>query len=1377
MDAPVRQRGVLLYSVLAGLLHEKGKQVLKSVEPQNGYEGYRRLRADLEPSSRTRILALLQTLNAWPSFDARQGIMPQVMKLESAVKEYEQLSGTAMDPNLKLATLLRCLTGQLRQHTNLIVSDSSSYTDVRNLIMRWDSSQTKWHQPLLKSFEINSPADHNDPMDIDRVYGKGHGKKGKGKHEKGKSKFAGAKGRGNKGKSKSDSKGYGNKGKTGKGKQFSSYSGKGYGDPQREQQQKRADQNACLYCGKHGHWKRECWQFQQDKQSGTIRRTDEQPLQQSDFQTAAEPPRNVPSGSQTPSVQSGATFKTASSVRRVSVAPAFSIADDLRPFDVHIYSMEEFDSETGSVCMITACGGEPVMSESIRSCVDLCECIGSVFSRNSFHDYDVFPICDMSATDDDGHWTYSCNECGTSDCAICSKLACEPSAGVPQDDACSYIRMLYDSDCSGDMEIILDSGADISVLPLGWEGCGTESSLPAVMFRDAQGRKIEMSGCRDAHVLLGDVSFTETFAVGPVTAPLLAMGKLVKAGWSLELSGSEPALVKGDCRIDVHYRRNSLCAYGSIRAISAESKRDDLELHVRRAVLSDALAAVGEVWNQTADDIFAIRSFGDAFLNFEECLRGVGCRFRTTIIYDDGDWQLVEFGQDISELQTPAGPIPAIEGVVDILTLAHRRRFKPEQMGFEAIFDEPAPQNKSSSSSSQSDSSSESSKGRSPARAANDEEKQQHVPAVLPGSASDVKEPAPKPSDPEQLEVEGILLTPSSTLKELRAACLALGIGKSGGKATVFSRIAAHQRKMQLSEYVHPILDDGAPLSALMDSGQLFGADSPVKAASPADEAGSEPVSEDPGGENGGQPAEMMDQDQAGSSDVRGEAHDLPADPEDERPPKMARVEPQKKARASAPGGLASPPVFAAALRIIADGSIMRVVGGEQLEHVDEVLTGEFTEAEAMALEEYLDTECRIDADDHFAEQWIHSEDASIADAVAVHERMEMNFPGKLNGLNPDDLYYPGSVEEPQLDEDTLAALDALAERVEVARLAAKGVLREVTGTEEQSAMRETHRSLNARFVHTWRSKVVGDQSKWLRRARLVAKEFAHLDPERGGLFAPSSSAIVSRVVPSLFMHFKKSKCWTMGSMDVHDAYLTCQQIHPTLITIRVGDETLTFDMLKCVPGQRDGAVIWFDSFTGYLESRTKASSCGEIPAFYRIQDIDGTPGFMVLLIHVDDVLYAGSKQHCDAFERIVQEQYDVSIERLHEVGDQITFLKRQHILWHDNVLLLQPPLKHFSKLIEIVGCDIAVHRPRKTPLPVGKLPTEVDHTLFGGTASKCLSFWCWFAFVFVCRCDRSTIWYSCAQSVHVCAIEGSMEVACAYDIVPLGCQRTCAGF
>ena len=1050
-----------------------------------------------------------------------------------------------------------------------------------------------------------------------------------------------------------------------------------------------------------------------------------------------------------------------------------------------------------------------------------------------------------------------------------------------------------------------------------------------------------------------------------------------------------------------------------------------------------------------------MKSFGDAFLNIGECLPDEGCAFRTTLIYDEGRWELVEFGQELRELQVLAGPIPAIEGMVEILTIAHRRRFKPEQLGFEAIFDEPDPQQKESASSS-SDSSSESPEKHSPIGEPADgggEEKQQHVAVALPGSSADVKELPGKVSDPEQLDVDGVILTPSSTLKELRAACLVLGIGKSGGRATVFSRIASHQRKMKLSErveiakelesdrsrqpvlvpdvpqptaeqvaehsathlpyapwcafcvahkardakhskstsvkgvplvamdfsftsrekdeakkltvlvlrdkdsgtidcipvrgkggaqvtkylvtevcrllnmlghtdvvlksdgeptmiglqskiqetrarlglrtqlqqapkgdhqangmveqtvqitrlhagvlleqyeqksgclvstehplhswcfrhaawvlnrysphhgvtafeqvtqseysgkvvsfgecvmaraksstkgragwlksiwlgkiaisdlhivctksgsllltrcvkrlpeasrwdkemheclrdyswdhpgltaghlayvtkqgrktqqviqeFVHPILDDGAPLSALMDSGQ-----------SPMNEAGSEPSSDvkDGAGSDGGavDPAVVPMEDDTGQrTEQTGDGRGLQVDEQDERPPKQARIEPQKKARVqpaqpASSSRLASPPTFAAGIRIIADGSVMRVVGGEKLEHVDELLSGELAEDEAMVLEEYFDHECRIDPDDRFSHDWIKAEDAGIPDAVEARERNETLFPGVLDECNPDDLYYPGSVSEPELDEATLMALDALAERVEVARLASKGVLRKVTDTGEQDALRQTHRSLNARFVHTWRQKVVNHQSKWLRRARLVAKEFAHLDPDRGGLFAPSSSAIVSRVVPSLYMHFKKSKQWTMGSMDVHDAYLTCDQVHPTLITISVGDEVLVFDMLKCVPGQRDGAVIWFDSFTGYLESRVNASSCGEIPAFYRIQEIDGTPGFMVLLIHVDDVLYAGSHQQCDAFEKIVQERYQVLIDRLHEVGDQITFLKRQHFLWHDNVLLLQPPLKHFTKLLETVGCDMATHRPRKTPLPVGKLPTEVDQT------------------------------------------------------------------
>ena len=243
-----------------------------------------------------------------------------------------------------------------------------------------------------------------------------------------------------------------------------------------------------------------------------------------------------------------------------------------------------------------------------------------------------------------------------------------------------------------------------------------------------------------------------------------------------------------------------------------------------------------------------------------------------------------------------------------------------------------------------------------------------------------------------------------------------------------------------------------------------------------------------------------MEDDTGQRTEQTGDGRGLQVDEQDERPPKQARIEPQKKARAqpAQPASrLASPPTFAAGIRIIADGSVMRVVGGEKLEHVDELLSGELAEDEAMVLEEYFDHEFKIDPDDQFSHDWTKAEDAGIPDAVETREKNKTLFPGVLDECNPDDLYYPGSVSEPELDEATLMALDALAERVEVARLASKGVLRKVTDTGEQDALRQTHRSLNARFVHTWRQKVVNHQSKWLRRARLVAKEFAHLDPDR----------------------------------------------------------------------------------------------------------------------------------------------------------------------------------------------------------------------------------------------------------------------------------------
>ena len=63
-------RSRLLYTILASLLNEKNKRMLRSVPLQNGFEGYRRLIQELTPSSRGRILALVQALHSWPPFDS-----------------------------------------------------------------------------------------------------------------------------------------------------------------------------------------------------------------------------------------------------------------------------------------------------------------------------------------------------------------------------------------------------------------------------------------------------------------------------------------------------------------------------------------------------------------------------------------------------------------------------------------------------------------------------------------------------------------------------------------------------------------------------------------------------------------------------------------------------------------------------------------------------------------------------------------------------------------------------------------------------------------------------------------------------------------------------------------------------------------------------------------------------------------------------------------------------------------------------------------------------------------------------------------------------------------------------------------------------------
>ena len=86
-----------------------------------------------------------------------------------------------------------------------------------------------------------------------------------------------------------------------------------------------------------------------------------------------------------------------------------------------------------------------------------------------------------------------------------------------------------------------------------------------------------------------------------------------------------------------------------------------------------------------------------------------------------------------------------------------------------------------------------------------------------------------------------------------------------------------------------------------------------------------------------------------------------------------------------------------------------------------------------------------------------------------------------------DELWFPYSVDEPAVYGDTLQHLDRLADEVEIARLKKMHVLEP---EDTQQHLDELGSDLTAKFVRTWRRKEKDGQEQWLRRSRLVAREF-----------------------------------------------------------------------------------------------------------------------------------------------------------------------------------------------------------------------------------------------------------------------------------------------
>ena len=279
---------------------------------------------------------------------------------------------------------------------------------------------------------------------------------------------------------------------------------------------------------------------------------------------------------------------------------------------------------------------------------------------------------------------------------------------------------------------------------------------------------------------------------------------------------------------------------------------------------------------------------------------------------------------------------------------------------------------------------------------------------------------------------------------------------------------------------------------------------------------------------------------------------------------------------------------------------------------------------------------------------------------------------------------------EPELSTEALCGLDELADKFEVARLIKMGVLKHEEHVDTHEVINLIGSPLSAKFVRSWRSKSDSKGNYWLRRSRLVAREYKTIE-ERNDVFSPASSSSIVRLLPALKVTHELPKDWVLCGFDVGDAFLMVPQENPR--KVRVINSDMSFVIYKMLPGQRDGAKRWFSYFTQYLRNQHQLQTCVECPALLR-----GPRG--VMLLHVDDVLMVCNDEWLTkTFLPDLKTNFKISLQVARKSGESVNFLKRQYVIVDEGITVVHSH-RHVETLIEKFEKCNNGRRPRVSKTP-----------------------------------------------------------------------------
>ena len=734
MNQDSKARAEQPYSILTGLLRGRPLKILRSVSERNGYEVWRQLIVQYSPKTKGRAISVLSAFMNFPAFDKSKTFLENIQSLERVRTEYRKVAGIDIGDDLQLSVLIRCLPKYLQQHIQLQLTESSTYQNVRDAVLSYETVTQSWSEKkvltelgVVGSYATGSSSGQA-PMEVDAVqqfggYGKGRKGKGKGKQD----------GKGNKGKNGKSFYGQFDKGK-GKGK--AKNDGKGSWSSSQK------FQGHCNFCGKFGHKENDC----RKKKGGGKSDAGKKGVRQVEEVPATD--GGAPTGG-------GASSSGA--VKMISCVPAVNCHDG---DDESVVDLTVFDNLDGGVFAVRVSQIDDDGEASEQYTCGSLECA----------------YFDLFLSDHDDAWT----------------LAPDLIADIS---SCHTGRLCTVSDdLEGYEEIIFDSGADVSALPLRFSHVGVAAEPDGNMYVDAQGNRIDITDTRLAKVQFGSVSLKEKFIISAVTSPLICMGHMIRDGWSLINSPEGQWLAKGKHSIRVWLRGNSVVGTGKICMLKSEASVQPVPLHVRTVVkLLPVLQQLNPGWNCIRPYLYAMISSSPYHQDVSLISTATELMwYRTTLILKNDTWECIEDGVDIATLSEMHSFINDME-IDKVLTLGHSVKLEPKYLGFLEVSGDNADELELEHSAS----SSRPRHDLPPKRSLHSDEPNIPMPVIaeeyVVPAAPDEAEPAevdrPEPLSSHEVIVDGITLDSNTTLKVIRTACESLGLSKSGSKAKCLTRL------------------------------------------------------------------------------------------------------------------------------------------------------------------------------------------------------------------------------------------------------------------------------------------------------------------------------------------------------------------------------------------------------------------------------------------------------------------------------------------------------------------------------------------------------------------------------------------------------------